>query len=114
MADTKATLREQEAQESRLRVRQTSAQAKGDPLAGLTIGRSIHFCYERPNPEGTTVELVHRAAFVVSVEDRDAGTIELAWLPAQSDGVAPFVRVYGCPYSAEPVKGSWHWIERAD
>lgn len=36
------------------RVRQgdhsSSAAAKGDPLAGLTIGRSIHFCYERPNP----------------------------------------------------------------
>jgi hypothetical protein len=97
--------------------------AQPRPIKGLTAGRMVHFVFERPLPvrgdDGiadesqppTGFELVHRPAIVVDVVDAVAGTVELTWFPAMADHASQIARVYDCPFSERPTKGTWHYIE---
>jgi hypothetical protein len=77
-------------------------------MKGLTPGRIVHYVFGQD----------HRAAIVVTVQDQEAGVVNLSVFidakdfPPENEPPRNLWRP-GIPYSEEPKVGTWHWIEPA-
>jgi hypothetical protein len=83
-----------------------------NPLAGLAIGRIVHYVLDgtpaRPETRGHV-----RPAIVVNVFDHQTGLANLTvFADGSNDGLELLHRVLSRPFNEAHEPGTWHWPER--